>query len=199
MLVSFMPPDAASAQYEIQKFFITAVFGFALGIAGNVITFFFLNRDRYIRILDRETKRLSFWKAMRELKTDSSEETGLSQGQINALNQRFREDVQKSVDVMMGWEKDAHVMASFAAWMAITLLIGIAGNALLPLFNLAQRSGMTPGTAEYFGTDAGIMLGIWLALRGLVYRPTYEAVQRKAVRLMREYPGKFNIFMLFYK
>jgi hypothetical protein len=116
MLVSFMPSDAASAQYELQKFFFIAIFGFALGIAGNVITFYLLNWDRYIRILDRETKRLSFWRAMRELKADSSEETGLSQAQINALNQRFREDVQKSVDVMMGWEKDAHVTTSAAAW-----------------------------------------------------------------------------------
>jgi hypothetical protein len=67
---------------------------------------------------------------MRELKTDNCEETGLSQAQINALNQRFRQDVQKSVDVMMGWEKDAHIIASAAAWLAILLLIGFWGNAL---------------------------------------------------------------------
>jgi hypothetical protein len=58
---------------------------------------------------------------------------------------------------------------------------------------------MTPGTLEYFGTEVGSVLGFWFARRALIYRPTYEAVQRKAMRLMREYPGKFKIFMLFYK
>ncbi len=85
-------------------------------------------------------------------------------------------------------------MASAAAWVATLLLVFIAADALLPFLNLAQRSGMTPGTPEYLGTEVGSMLGFWFALRGLIYRPTYEAVQRKAVRLMREISGQIQHF-----
>src|SRR4051794_13227347 len=118
-----MPPVTASMQFDLEKLVITALFGFALGIAGNVLTFFLLNRDRYVRILDRETKKLAFWKAMHELKTDSSDETGLSQAQINAISRRFKDDVQKSVDVMMGWERNAYILASAAAWLVTVMLV----------------------------------------------------------------------------
>ncbi len=77
--------DLSSTQYEIEKLILTGLFGFALGVAGNIITFYLLNRDRYIRSLERESKRLAYWKAMRELKADNSVETGLSQPKCQQL------------------------------------------------------------------------------------------------------------------
>ncbi len=191
-----MTPEATL--FDIQKLMAAALVAFALGAAGNVITFYLLNR-RDIRDLDRETKRLAFWKTMRELKADSSEKTGLSQMQINALDQRFKEEVQASVDVMMGWKRNAHTLASAIAWLVTMLFVTFTADALLPFLDLARRSGLRPGTAQYFGTEIGSMLGFWFALRAILYRPTYEMVQRKALRLMREPQGKFNVFMLVYK
>jgi hypothetical protein len=202
-----MTPAEAAALFDgptLVIAMVSSVVSFALGIASQLITFYFLNR-RDVRDLDRETKRLAFWKAMRELKADNSAETGLSQEQINALNQRFMEEVQMSVDVMMGWKRKAEHWASAAAWLATWLGFIVMFRALLPLPDvarqMARQSGLTPGTAEYNFIQIVSILGVWLgvgfALRLIVYRPTYEMVQGTALRLMREHQG--NIFTLFKK
>jgi hypothetical protein len=39
----------------------------------------------------------------------------------HAFNLRFKEDVQKSVDLMMGWEKGCPCVGLAAAWLVITV------------------------------------------------------------------------------
>lgn len=55
-----MPTSNIQALFEFQKLIVTALFGFALGATGNLITFFLLNRDRHIRELERQTKKMAF-------------------------------------------------------------------------------------------------------------------------------------------
>jgi hypothetical protein len=195
-----MPPDAASAQYDFLKLIFAALFGFALGVAGNIITFFVLNPDSYIRSLDRETKKLAFWKAMRELKTDISEETGLSQEQITALNQRFKLDLQKSIDVMMGWEMRAHHIAASVAWLATMAFAAFTAKGLWPFLEIANRMGLKPGTLEYNVISISALVAVfYVVFHQLLFRPIYERVKQRAVRLMREHPGNFNFWMILYK
>lgn len=73
---------------------------------------------------------------------------------------------------MMGWEKDAYVLASFAAWAVVLLVLFVRRDVLFPFLNLAQRAGMTPGTPEYFATDLAGMLAVWFVLRDVFYPPT---------------------------
>jgi hypothetical protein len=195
-----MAPEAAL--FDIQKLIAAAMAGFVLGVAGNIITFYVLNR-REIRDLDRETKRLAFWKAMRELKAAGSEETGLSQVQINALDQRFKEEVQGSVDVMMGWTREAHILASIivapVTFLLVAFTVAFTAKWLIPFLDVAQRSGMLPGTALYIGTDIVSVLAFFFAVRMIIYQQLHEIVQQRAVRLMREHHDKFNGGMIFYK
>ena len=64
-----MPTSLAAAEYDLEKLFVTAMFAFALGVIGNIIPFFLLNRDGYVRGLERQTKKLTFWKNYHDMRS----------------------------------------------------------------------------------------------------------------------------------
>ncbi len=96
--------------------------------------------------------------------------------------------------MMMGWEKDGDKAAFVVAWFATIVVIVIVGKTLVAFLDFPREMGFAPGTAAFVA-----LLAMWVALRQIVFRPTYDAVHRKALKPMREYPGKYSTWMLLYK
>lgn len=102
-----MPASLAEAQYDLEKLVFTALFAFALGVAGNIITFFLLNRDSYVRELERQTKKLAFWKSYHEMQANQPEGITFPTLQTTLIEQRFREDLESVFDAALGWKRQA--------------------------------------------------------------------------------------------
>src|SRR3954470_13805852 len=106
-----MPTNNASALFELQKLIITALFGFALGVTGNLITFFLLNQDRHIRELERQTKKIAFWKSYREMREKPGAEVVFPTLQTEMIERQFQEDMQNVFDAALGWSQRARSFA----------------------------------------------------------------------------------------
>lgn len=191
-----MPTSNAQALFDLQKLIVTALFGFALGVTGNVITFFLLNRDRHIRELERQTKKIAFWKSyhdMREKLAANIEFPGL---QSETVEQQFREDMQNVFDAALGWNRKARSFAFIVAVFVSSTAVALAGSFLPPVFLLENYGGAPRGSAESLALSwLGQALILAISWK-VIFTPIRNSTQRTYLEIVRKNRGKFNMWLL---
>ena len=117
---------------------VTLIVGFFIGVAVNLTSYRFLNPDAPIRLMERETKRLAFWKTLFETQAGLPEQLKHSSALHDRLVHAFQAHHQKAMDVAFGGRQKAQW---FASMMVMLLSLWLWPTVILPMMNAAAYGG----------------------------------------------------------
>jgi len=190
-----MLTNNTDAVFDLQKLIVSAIFGFALGVTGNIITFFLLNRDRHIRELERQSKKIAFWKTYHEMREKLPADIALPALQNEMIERQFREDMQNVFNAALGWDRRARNFAFLLAGFASAMVVGIAIPFLLSVI-FPLDAGAPRGSAESIALSwlaQAVFLGIvWK----VIFTPIRNGTQRAYLDIVRKNSGDFSTWLL---
>jgi hypothetical protein len=141
------------ASLDFQKLVVGAIFGFVFGIGANLIVYYVLNRDRRLRLLEREGKRHKFWKDFFEAQEALPMSARYSPPELQCAATICQTDLARSYQEILGHAVRANTLARFAGIMAAASVVFVlevfAGGFLSKLIMIPARVG-----GDSVGSDA---------------------------------------------
>ena len=173
-----------------EKLIVTALCAFALGVIGNIITFFLINRDSYVRELERQTKKLAFWKSYHEMQANKPDGVTFPVLQTDLIEARFREDLQGVFDAALGWKRKANIIGLQVGFFAGMVVLLFAMLWFWPMFSAGDAMGIPRGSAHNIVVTNIVQLMFLGVLWFQVMRPIRNKVAKAVVDVLRKNQGK---------
>ena len=171
---------AQQTTFDLLKLAIAAVFGFVFGISGNLIVYYLINRERRLRLLEREGKRHKFWKDFFDTQAALPMQARCSAQEIDAVTIICKAELARSFEEIIGHAKLANSTAMGIAALASLLFVFFleyAGNGFVAKW---LTLGLAPGasTFESFIATLTLFWVLFAAVYKVVYSPTKELVKK---------------------
>jgi hypothetical protein len=120
---------------------------------------------------------------------------GIPKEHIELLTKRLREEMLKSVDVVMGWKRQANSYGTAVGFLGVIILLDIPAFAKLfwdfMLIGTHVPLGPRPMDRWVVYLTSWIIqaFGVWM-LFSFIYRPLRNAVSKKVLQILRETNGE---------
>lgn len=177
--------------FDIIKLLIAALLGFVFGTSGNFLIYYVINRDKRLRLMEREGKRHKFWKDFFDTQAALPEAARYSARDMDEAIQTCRTELSRSYAEVMGHTGRADIYSRGLASLVVLVIIGTLwistdGGLIIDLLSVGSKLPENMPSSAKFGFNLGIMIGLWQVFYGIIYRGIRDPLKRRFLDRQRQ-------------